>query len=69
VCVVGIESISCPATPNATVAEKRTSPAGDNNSVDPLVEIRGQEGDPEDNNGDDTNDNGNGNEKKTTSKR
>ncbi len=44
VCVVGIESISCPATPNATAAKKITSPSGDNNNVDPLVEIGGQEG-------------------------
>ena len=42
-CVVGIESISRPATPNATASEKRTSPAGNNNSVDQLVEIGGQE--------------------------
>ncbi len=39
VCVVGIESISRPATPNATAAEKRTSPAADSNSVDPFKEI------------------------------
>ncbi len=68
-CVVGIESISRPATPNATAAEKRTSPAGNNNSVDPLVEIGGQEGNPDNTDGDDTDDNGDGNEKKTTSKR
>ncbi len=33
VCVVGIENISRPATPKATAAKKRTSPAGNNNSV------------------------------------
>ncbi len=69
VCVVGIESISCPAIPNATAAEKRTSSAGDNNTVDPLVEIRGQEGNPDNINGDDTDADSNGKEKKTMSKR
>jgi hypothetical protein len=70
-CVVGIKSISRPATPNATAAEKRTSPAGNNNSVDPLalVEIGGQEGNLDDIDGDDTDDDGNGNEMKTTSER
>ncbi len=72
VCVVGIESICCPATPNDTASEKRTSTAGNNNSVDPLVEIGGiggQEGNPDDTNRDDTDDNGDGDEKKTMSKR
>jgi hypothetical protein len=69
VCVVGIESIGWSAAPNTTVAEKRTSPAGDDNSVDPLAEIGGQEGNPDDTNGDDTDDDGDGNEKKTMSKR
>jgi hypothetical protein len=67
VCVVGIESISRPATPNDTAAEKRTSTAGDNNTVDPLVEIGvigGQEGNPDDTGSDDTDDDGKGNEKK-----
>jgi hypothetical protein len=69
VCVVSTESISHPATLNATGAEKRTSPAGDNNSIDPLVEIGGQEGNPENADGDDADDNGDGNEKKKKSKR
>ncbi len=71
VCVVGIESISCPATPNATAAEKRTSPAADNNRVDSFLEIRGQESNL--NNTararDDTDDNGIGNKKKERIKR
>ncbi len=72
VCVVGIESISCPATPHDTAAEKQTSTAGNNNSVDPLVEIGGigeQEGNADDTNGNDTDDDSNGNKKKTMSKR
>jgi hypothetical protein len=64
VCVVSIESISRPATPNATAAEKTTSPAADNNSVDPFAEVRGQEGNPDEMALDDTDDNGNGDEKK-----
>jgi hypothetical protein len=67
--VVGIESISCLATPNATVAEKRTSSAGNNSSVYPLAVIGGQESNPDNTNGDDTDDNGNGNKKKSMSKR
>ncbi len=69
VCVVGIEIISCLATPNATAAEKRTSPAGNNNSVDLLVEFGGQEGNPDDTNGDDTENDGDGNEKMITRKK
>ncbi len=68
-CVVGIGSISRPATPNATVAEKRTTPAGNNNSIDSLADIGGQEGNPDGTDGDDTDDDGDGNEKKTMSKR
>ncbi len=71
-CVVGIESISRPATPNDTAAENRTSTAGNNNSVDPLVEIGGiggQEGNPDNTDEDDTDDDGDGNKKKTMSKR
>jgi hypothetical protein len=68
-CVLGIASISCPATPYATAAEKRTSPAADNNSVDPFAEIGGQEGNPDDTAVDDTDDDGNGNKKKKRSKR
>jgi hypothetical protein len=55
VCVVGIKSVSCPATPNDTAAEKRTSKAGSHETDDPLVEIGvigGQEVNP-----DNTNDN------------
>jgi hypothetical protein len=69
VCAVGIESNGHPAAPNITVAENRTSPAGDNNSVDPLAEIGGQDSNPDDTNGDETNDDGDGNMKKTMSKR
>jgi hypothetical protein len=49
VCVLGIGSISSPATPTATaLAEKTTSPAADANSVDPFAEIGGEEGNPDD---------------------
>ncbi len=59
VCVVSIESISRPVTPNTTAAEKRTSPAADNNSIDPFEEIGGQEGSVDDMAVDDTDHNGN----------
>jgi hypothetical protein len=72
VCVVGIESISCPATPNDTAAEKRTSIAGDNNTDDLFGEIGvigGQEGNPDDTNDDVTDEDGNGNDKHPKTKR
>jgi hypothetical protein len=72
VCVVGINSISCPATPNATAAEKRTSIAGDNNSDNLLGEIGvtgGQDGNPDNTDGDVTDEDGNGNEKHPKTKR
>jgi hypothetical protein len=72
VCVVGVNSISPPATPNDTVAEKRTSIAGDNNSDDPLGEIGvigGQDGNPDDTDGDVTDEDGSGNEKHSKTKR
>jgi hypothetical protein len=56
---VSIESISRPVTPNTTAAEKRTSPAADNNSIDPFEEIGGQEGSVDDMAVDDTDHNGN----------
>ncbi len=52
-----------------TAAEKRTSKAGNNNTVDPLVQIRGKEGNLDDTNRDDTDADSNGKEKKTMSKR
>ncbi len=66
-CVVGIESISCPVTPNGTATEKRTSPAADKNSIDPFFEIGGQEGNLDNKTGDYTDDDGNGNKKKERS--
>jgi hypothetical protein len=72
VCVVGIESISRPATPNDTAAEKRTSIADDNITDDLLGEIGvigGQEGNLDDTNGDVTDEDGNGDEKHPKTKR
>jgi hypothetical protein len=66
VCVVGIKNISHPATLNDTVAEKRTSIAGNNNTGTLLGEIGvigGQEGNPEDTNIDVTDEDGNGDKK------
>jgi hypothetical protein len=48
---------------------KEHHPVGDNNSVDPLAEIGGQEGNADNTNGDDSDDDGDGNKKKTISKR
>jgi hypothetical protein len=72
VCVVGMDSISCPATPNDTAAEKRTSIAGNNNSDDLLGEIGvigGKDGNPDNTDGDVTDEDGNGNEKHPKTKR
>ncbi len=67
VCVVGIGSISRPATPTATAAEKKTTPAADDNIVDPFAEIGGDKGNPNNPAMDDTADNGN--KKRKRSKR
>ncbi len=72
VCCGHREHISRPVTPNDTAVEKRTSKTDNNNTVDPMVEIGGiggQEGNPDNTKSDDTNDDGNGNEKKTMTKR
>jgi hypothetical protein len=68
-CVVGIESISHPTIPNATAAEKKTSPAGNNNSIDLLVEIGWQEGNLYNTDRDHAGDDGDGNKKNERSKR
>jgi hypothetical protein len=66
---VGIDSISHPATPNDTAAEKRTSIAGNNNSDNLLGEIGvlgGQDGNPDNTDGDVTDEDGNGDRKITS---
>ncbi len=72
VCVVGIDSISRPTTPNDTAAEKRTSIAGNNNFDNLLGEIQvigGQDGNPDNTNGDVTDEDGNGDMKHPKTKR
>ena len=59
-CVVAIGSISCPATPAATAAEKNSSSAADDKSIvnNLFAKIGGEEGNPNKSNMDDTADDG-----------